>query len=415
MPINSSRVRASGRGSPADSSSGNAGCSAEACWAADGEEGRRQGSQEAADSRVARGGQARLPAMQQWQQQPRQPPLHLSAQELQGIAELCRDVVDEHEAELEALAAAVSGGLGAPKLEAPSAAAAEVEGFSSSSKRTAAESLVRRQLAEPESFAAYAALRPVYFQELRVQREAPADGQEAAVPEERGRGGQKDTDVCLVCLQDVKAYVQRTLAALLLASPSPVRLDELRKCWQANPQHLRMRNLGALVMSSAAKAAASCFGLELTSFCMRGEEEVRGFLLFLTAQFLSSVGELPLETLKANLRLVGRADLLQDFEEASLFKPPHLRDQPLKLDSLGALLLSCESLKYITLTRRPLGLGAEDAVYVSPSHRLLQELQLAAFRAECREQFGVEPPEGPLQPPDTGGPQGGASQLEAPA
>lgn len=44
-----------------------------------------------------------------------------------------------------------------------------------------------------------------------------------------------------------------------------------------------------------------------------GEEELRGFLLFLSTQFLSARAELTLETLKSSLRLVGRYDMLRDF------------------------------------------------------------------------------------------------------
>ena len=53
--------------------------------------------------------------------------------------------------------------------------------------------------------------------------------------------------------------------------------------------------------------------------CGAGEEEIRGFLLFLSLQLLSYQAELPLEALKASIRLVGRQDLLQGFDgEAAL-------------------------------------------------------------------------------------------------
>ncbi|CDJ65324.1 hypothetical protein, conserved [Eimeria necatrix] len=114
--------------------------------------------------------------------------------------------------------------------------------------------------------------------------------------------------------QDIALYATRTTAILLLSGPSPVRLDDLRRCWMASPMLLRKRNLTALILNRTAGIAASCFGLHLLSFLTKGEEELRGFLLFLSTQFLCLQAELPLRTLKSSLWSVGRQDLLRDFD-----------------------------------------------------------------------------------------------------
>ncbi|KAL8269971.1 hypothetical protein Esti_006105 [Eimeria stiedai] len=254
-----------------------------------------------------------------------------------------------------------------------------------------------------------AKLRPASFQELRV----------AAAEAESDLRATMDSALSEA---DVAVYAKRTVAALLLASPWPLRLEDVRKCWQASPLHSRRRSLAALVLCRLAGISSPAQGSELPGswnkyvalrqgarfkphlqlLRSRREEELRGFLLFLSAQFRSSRAELPLETLKAHLRLVGRSDLLRDFDGEEAAKRFHSEFILQRLDSLEAFLSYCESLKYITIVRRSLGADADigASVFILPTGRLLHEVQSDAFRAECREHFGVEPPDTPLQPPE---------------
>lgn len=344
--------------------------------------------------------------------------IHLSPEEVHDIAELCLAEILDYEAEMAAIvfpsleqSGSQPDGGGVPSRAKDSSGAtdrrvrrkaAEVDG----------ERNLRRRLHGLEPFAAYATVRPAYFQELRRANEAPGDlevTQDPAFSE-----------------QDLAMYTRRTVTVLLLCGPSPMRVDDLRKCWLATPQHIRKRNFAALILSRTARTMACCFGLHMVCFSVRGtkyvslsqglrfaphlrmvrscrEEELRGFLLFLGIQFLSEQAELPLEVLKSNLRLVGRNDLLRDFDEASLLKAVHAtKEQAHKHDSLEALLTSCEALRYITITRRSSNFGedAGDSLFIAPTHRFLQELQLDNFRTECRSNFGLEPPDLPLRPPE---------------
>lgn len=387
-------------------------CISETCVVPDGDEhGQGFASDEPREQQDIQ--EAREP-LTQLQHSRHRDPLVLSTQEVEDIAELCLKVILDHEAEMAAVFSTLSvqcdaecGGQGLP---ASAEAHSEASGRPVRRKaaETNAEKYSRRRTGRLEPFAAYADVRPAYFQEPHVEIEAGGDVRAAAE--------------ATLSEEDLAVYTKRTVAVLLLVGPSPIRVDDMRKCWLATPQHLRKRNFAALVFSRAAKIMAKCFGLELMSFRVRGakyvglrqglrfgahlrairsprEEELRGFLLFLSTQFLSAQAELPLEALKSNLCLVGRNDLLRDFDEASLLKAVHFREAPHKLDSLGALLSECESLKYITLTRRAVGTGEEagDALFLAPTHRLLQELQLESFRSECRARFGVEPPDTQLR------------------
>ncbi|CDJ40539.1 hypothetical protein, conserved [Eimeria tenella] len=78
------------------------------------------------------------------------------------------------------------------------------------------------------------------------------------------------------------------------------------------------------------------------------------------------------------------------------------RQADTQLDSLVDLISECESLKYIVVKRRPSAVGEEsqDSVFLAPTGRLLQELHLGRFRRECKEAFGLQPPDSRLVPPD---------------
>ncbi|CDJ65325.1 hypothetical protein, conserved [Eimeria necatrix] len=73
-----------------------------------------------------------------------------------------------------------------------------------------------------------------------------------------------------------------------------------------------------------------------------------------------------------------------------------------QLDSLVGLISECESLKYIVVKRRPSAVDedTQDSVFLAPTGRLLQELNLNKFRRECKEAFGLQPPGSRLVPPD---------------
>ncbi|CDJ31158.1 uncharacterized protein EMH_0078310 [Eimeria mitis] len=101
--------------------------------------------------------------------------------------------------------------------------------------------------------------------------------------------------------------------------------------------------------------------------------------------------------------------------EASLFKAVHFREPSHKLETLGDLLSECESLKYITVKRRPsaAGEGARDILYIVPTDRLLQELQLDSFRSECKAKFGVDLPDARLTALEGEEAEGGAADTSA--
>ncbi|KAL8448757.1 hypothetical protein Emed_003569 [Eimeria media] len=386
---------------------------------------------EAVSSR--RAGGVEFPRSQRWQQHKRHP-LHLSSQEVADITKLCLGVIEEYEEEKALLASAISSKRRLHDSHDSQASAESLEDRRGDALSPGGKNARRRIEGEP-LFADYAALRPAYFQELRLENADEATGDTRA------------TGDSTLSEEDVALYAKRTVAALLLASPWPLRLEDLRKRWQTTPLHARKRNLTALVLRkrqdlgflpgtshdflhrprSTASVHSYRFRGKWPHICnyiliqptrtlvqphllltvslitkRGGEEELRGFLLFLSAQFLSARAELPLETLKAHLRLVGRSDLLRDFDEASLLKTLHGREQPLDLDSLEAFLSYCESLKYITIVRRSLGADADigASIFILPTGRLLHELQSDAFRAECLEHFGIEPPDTPLHPPE---------------
>ncbi|CDI82612.1 hypothetical protein, conserved [Eimeria praecox] len=291
---------------------------------------------------------------QQSQQQQQQSlsandPSRRSEQEVEDVVQLCLEVIREHEAETASLS---------PRALQQSVTHAnlfptEASGCHTSSKQTSDSyvdleegtgSCPSHHSDKPDPFAVYEAFRPEHAQQLHANNVAGSGEatQDPSVPE-----------------QDLDLYATRTLTVLLLAGPSPVR--------------------------RTAAIASSCFGLHLLSFQVKGtkyvvftqglrfgphlqlirsprEEELRGFLLFLSLQFLSYQAELPLETLKASIRLVGREDLLQGFNEASLLKAAHFRETSHKLESLGDLLSECESLKYIMIKRRASAAGEEAEV-----------------------------------------------------
>lgn len=363
---------------------------------------------------------------QQSQQQQQQSlsandPSRRSEQEVEDVVQLCLEVIREHEAETASLS---------PRALQQSVTHAnlfptEASGCHTSSKQTSDSyvdleegtgSCPSHHSDKPDPFAVYEAFRPEHAQQLHANNVAGSGEatQDPSVPE-----------------QDLDLYATRTLTVLLLAGPSPVRVEDLRRCWMALPTQLRKRNFTALVLGRTAAIASSCFGLHLLSFQVKGtkyvvftqglrfgphlqlirsprEEELRGFLLFLSLQFLSYQAELPLETLKASIRLVGREDLLQGFNEASLLKAAHFRETSHKLESLGDLLSECESLKYIMIKRRASAAGeeAEDIIYIVPTERLLQELQVDTFRSECMTTFGVELPDTRLVAPEGEGLEG---------
>ncbi|CDJ46630.1 hypothetical protein, conserved [Eimeria brunetti] len=361
---------------------------------------------------------------QQQQQRKANAPVLLSPQEVDNISELCLQVILEHETEkacrpsstlLQTVIHAGSAPLGAPRCQVNN----QLSGGSREVSEEGAGSNVNPSSDKPGSFAPYEAFTPACTQQLQATSAAGRGeaSQDPSVPE-----------------QDLDLYATRTISVLLLAGQSPVRIEDLRRSWMALPMQLRKRNFTWQVLGRAAAIATSCFGLQLLSFQVKGtkyavftqglrfvphlqlirsrrEEELRGFLLFLSLQFLSYQAELPLEAVKASIRLVGREDLLLGFDESSLLKAVHFREPSHKLESLGDLLSECESLKYIIIKRRPsvAGEGAEDALYIMPTERLLKELQVESFRNECKATFGVELPETRLLTPEGGEVEGVAA------
>lgn len=373
------------------------------------------------------------PAQHPTQKSSHKSAVSLSPQELSKVAQLCLQVVLDYEAEAADLAAAALSGTPTDAVQGPLGALVAGEEASadidSQGKRKAPlvklERGGRRRRVDSGPFAAYAAFRPAHSQQLRTG-DGLLEGNEAS------QG--------LACSEEeLDLYMRRTIVILLAAGNVPLRMEDMRKCWQASPQQLRRRNITAQVLSRTAATMAACFGLHLVSFLFKGskyitlrqdlrfaphlrlirsrrEEELRGFLLFLSTQLLSARAELTLETLKSSLRLVGRHDMLRDFDEASLLKTTHFGEHLTKPGSLGALLSECEALKYISVTRRCLDGGEDgtDVFYIMPTQRLLQELQLNNFRKECKSNFGVEPPNMPLCLPDAECVGEGASRAGAP-
>ncbi|KAL8428477.1 hypothetical protein ACSSS7_007204 [Eimeria intestinalis] len=333
-----------------------------------------------------------FPLTQRWEQHMRHP-LHLSQQEVSDLTQLCLGVIEEHEEEQAALAcAALCRKRGLDDVRA-SEEGLEEEGGDPHLHRTGERS-ARCRIDEVNNFANYEALRPAYFQELRVASAEAANDLQAtgdpALSEASGEGAVMPVtttrEVSVSCLLSV----HREDVAFLSGTPHDVLS--------------RSRTILSLALLAGNKYIALRQGARFKSHLQlirsRREEELRGFLLFLSAQFLSARAELPLETLKAHLRLVGRSDLLRDFDE---------------LDSLEAFLSYCESLKYIIIVRRSLGADVDigASIFILPTGRLLHELRSDAFRDECREHFGVEPPDTPLQPPGAEPPDPRPSQSGA--
>lgn len=86
-----------------------------------------------------------------------------------------------------------------------------------------------------------------------------------------------------------------------------------------------------------------------------GEEELRGFLLFLSVQFLSAQTELPMDSVKSTLRLVGRGDLLQEFDggtgERTLLSKALLALPALLPPQYSSTALSIKNSKLVVITR----------------------------------------------------------------
>ncbi|OEH79871.1 hypothetical protein cyc_02229 [Cyclospora cayetanensis] len=456
-------------------------------------------------------------------------PVSISPEEMESRAELCLQVILEYEAEMSSIL---------PLAEASSVGEFErdpegLEGATETTSRAGGGPQQKRRrhnssegsdllLAEKglQRFAAYEDFKPAFAQQTCALSDAPGDGaatQDAALAEEAAQRRREHDmrylgvraheeaatapfPVCLPSQQDSSLYTKRSIALLLLAGPSPVRMEDMRRSWMAPPQRLRRRHFAMRILMLLCSCSSSlpmkgshgrnpfellwpsaallsftrcvadppgesftqsvlvwlsCMYALMTALspfgvpCMtvstgtkfvalsqalrfsphlqlirsRREENLRGFLLFLSVQFLSAQAELPLEVLKANLRVTGNIRVPLEcsrnplnqcsirvrtwlctccFLEASLLKAPHLREASHKIDPLGALLSECEFLRYISVERRHSGVGeeAEDTLFVAPTHRLTYELHLDKFRSECKAAVGVEPPDTSLKLPE---------------
>ncbi|CDJ36292.1 LOW QUALITY PROTEIN: uncharacterized protein EMH_0075840 [Eimeria mitis] len=198
---------------------------------------------------------------QQQQQLSENAPVPLTPQQVDDISELCMQVILEHEAET---ASRLSSSPLQSVIGASSVPAGAAEGHDVNSQRTSgsnedseerAESRLSAPSNNPGPFAAYEAFTPACAQQQHATTAAGniEASQDTSVPE-----------------QDVELYATRTITALLLAGPTPVRVEDLRRCWMALPMQLRKRNLTTLVLGRAASIAASCFGLQLMSFQVKG-------------------------------------------------------------------------------------------------------------------------------------------------
>ncbi|CDJ59748.1 hypothetical protein, conserved [Eimeria maxima] len=349
---------------------------------------------------------AQLTQQQQQQQQQQEQlsvttQVDLSQKGVEDIAELCMQVILKHEAEVtNSFPSALLKSVINANYVATSASGCHVNHLLANGSHADPEDGTESHLSPPCSesapIAACGEFAPAFIEPLQASSAASNDEapQDPSVTE-----------------QDLDIYTMRTITVLLLAGPYPVRVDDVRRCWMALPVQLRKRNFTALVLGRTAAIAASCFGLQLLSFQVKGDEEIRGFLLFLSLQFVSFQAELPLETVKASIRLVGRQDLLQGFDEASLLKAVHFREPSHKLESLGDFLSECECLKYIMIMRRPSAAseGAGETLCIVPTDRLLQELKLDSFRSECKATFGVELPDTRMHTTDREEVDGGAA------
>ncbi|KAL8451088.1 hypothetical protein Emag_002896 [Eimeria magna] len=208
-----------------------------------------------------------FPLEQRWQQHKRHP-LHLSHQEVADVTELCLGVIEDYEEEKAAVASAISSKRRLDDSEAPEEGLEDGLG-DRQHKRSAVNSPgdknARRRTEEESLFVDYAALRPAYFQELRVASAEAASDMRATVDSTLSEA-------------DVAIYAKRTVAALLLASPWPLRLEDVRKRWQATPVHARRRNLTVLVLRRLARSR----------FLLR-ESEQRSFTALTLLEVFSSL------------------------------------------------------------------------------------------------------------------------------
>lgn len=69
--------------------------------------------------------------------------------------------------------------------------------------------------------------------------------------------------------------------------------------------------------------------------------------------------------------------------------------------------------QYICLCICTFAVNLQDILYIVPTERLLQELQLDSFRSECKATFGVELPDTRLLAPEGDDVEGGASDTTA--
>lgn len=182
-------------------------CKSELSDVPDGSEGRQEPAcEEPAAPRHALG-----PLTHQRQQHHHRPPPVLSPQEIDEIAQLCLEVILEHEAQVaalapEALTQHVTETLGDTQ-GAPASAEEANGGVDHVIWRKAAEpnreKNARRKIDRSHPFAAYAAFRPAFSQQLRVASEATSDhdmSQDAAFSEE------VSTTTCDCLSSDCGAY-----------------------------------------------------------------------------------------------------------------------------------------------------------------------------------------------------------------
>lgn len=109
-------------------------------------------------------------------------PIHLSPEEVHDIAELCLAEILDYEAEMAAIISPASeqsrsqpAGGGVPSSPAKVTNGATDRHVPRKAAEVDGERNLRRRLNGLEPFAAYATVRPAYFQDLRCEDEAPDD------------------------------------------------------------------------------------------------------------------------------------------------------------------------------------------------------------------------------------------------